>query len=143
MRQRLAHDLNSLVATPATRSRYCASGLRPECGPSTQLSVNPCLQVDIPFFSGPPAPRWVLDQVIPCQSHYSLSLSILFRLKFWPCFGWLPYARLPSFFLSLLMLAPRVMSTRGGVWKPKLLATFTRSSPWTSKTDLRLWDAYA
>jgi hypothetical protein len=44
--------------------------------------------------------------------------------------------------LSRPMLAPSEMSIRGGVEKPKLLATLTRSSLCTSKTDRRLCDAY-
>lgn len=35
------------------------------------------------------------------------------------------------------------MSTRGGVLKPKLLATLTKSSSLTLKTERSEWDAYA
>lgn len=53
--------------------------------------------------------------------------------------GWLPYARRPS--LPFFMLAPRAMSTRGGVGKPKDLATLTRSRLLMLKTLRKLWDA--
>jgi hypothetical protein len=50
--------------------------------------------------------------------------------------GWLPYARRPS--LPFFMLAPRAMSTRGGVGKPKDLATLTRSRLLMLKTLRKL-----
>lgn len=59
-----------------------------------------------------------------------------------PCCGWLPYALLPSTFLSLARLAPSVMSMRGGVENPNDLATLTKSSLCTSNTDRSEWDAY-
>lgn len=55
-----------------------------------------------------------------------------------PWRGWLPYGLRPSGFLSLLKLAPSEISMRGGVANPKLFATFTRSSLWTSNTERRL-----
>ena len=58
-----------------------------------------------------------------------------------PCCGWLPYSLRPSGFLSRPKLAPRLMSILGGVENPKLLATLTRSSLCTSKTERKLCDA--
>ena len=54
------------------------------------------------------------------------------------CLGWLPYARRE---LSDFMLAPRLMSTRGGTPKPKLLATFFKSRLCTSKMERSECDA--
>jgi hypothetical protein len=71
-------------------------------------------------------------------------LSADHRLDFWnfllPWLGWLPYALLFEL-LSLFMLAPSVMSTLGGVAKPKLLASLTRSNFWMSKTERRECEA--
>lgn len=67
--------------------------------------------------------------------------SSRFLLNRAACLGWLPYALLAVAFLSLLMLAPSVISTLGGVENPKLFATLTRSSLLTSKTERRECDA--
>ena len=76
----------------------------------------------------PPRQSWA-----PCF-HFSL-------LPFW--LGWLPYGLRPVCLLSRAMLAPSVMSTRGGAAKPNPRATLTRSSLCTSKTLRSECAAYA
>lgn len=87
-----------------------------------------------------------MTQSVPrCKFTNQLNQSppfLLLNFRPWPfCLGWLPNDLRPACFLSLCMLEPSWMSTLGGVANPKLLATLTRSSLLTSKTDRRLCDA--